>query len=67
MDTAELTSYIGLILMPVLSYFAVSNETSNMVIGVVAGIVALIFQYYNEKYNSNVISGEETTNNSIDD
>lgn len=67
MDTAELTSYIGLILMPVLSYFAVSNETSNMIIGVVAGIVALIFQYYNEKYNSNVISGEETTNNSIDD
>ncbi len=67
MDTAELTSYIGLILMPVLSYFAVSNETSNMIIGVVAGIVTLIFQYYNEKYNSNVISGEETTNNNIDD
>ena len=65
MDTAELTSYIGLILMPVLSYFAVSNETSNMVIGVVAGIIALIFQYYNEKYNSNVISGEKETNKDI--
>jgi hypothetical protein len=58
-DKATLTSYIGLLLMPILSYFALSQETSSFIIGLVAAVLGFIFQYYNEKYNSTVISGKD--------
>lgn len=56
-DQATISSYVGLILMPVLGYFAVSSSTSSDIVGVVSAVILLLVQIWNEKHNSAVISG----------
>lgn len=61
-NQATVSSYVGLILMPVLGYFAVSETTSSVIIGVVSAVIFLVIQVWNEKNNSNVL-----TNNNDND
>jgi len=56
-DQATVSSYVMLILSPVLGYFAVSGSTANAVYGVVSAVVMLVLAVWNEKHNSAVISG----------
>lgn len=56
-DQATVSSYVMLILSPVLGYFAVSGSTANAVYGVVSAVVMLVLAMWNEKHNSTVISG----------
>lgn len=56
-DQATVSSYVMLILSPVLGYFAVSGPTANAVYGVVSAVVMLVLAVWNEKHNSAVISG----------
>ena len=62
LDQATISSYVGLILMPVLGYFAVSETTSSAIIGVISAVIFLLLQIWNEKNNSNIISGKEEDN-----
>ena len=56
-DQATVSSYVMLILSPVLGYFAVSGPTANAVYGFVSAVVMLVLAVWNEKHNSAVISG----------
>lgn len=58
LSQATVSSYVGLVLMPVLGYFAVSESTSNMIVGLVSAVVLLLVQVWNEKHNSTVLSGD---------
>ena len=60
MDQATISSYVILILTPVMGYFAVSSETANAVYGLITAIIVLLLAVWNEKHNSTLISGEET-------
>lgn len=62
MDQATISSYVGLILMPVLGYFAVSETTSSAIIGVVSAVIFLAIQVWNEKNNSNVLTNNNNDN-----
>lgn len=62
LDQATISSYVGLIIMPVLGYFAVSETTSSAIIGVISAVIFLLLQIWNEKNNSNIISGKEEDN-----
>lgn len=55
-NQANISTYVGLILMPVLGYFAVSETTSNVIIGVISAVIFLMIQVWNEKHNSNILS-----------
>ena len=61
-DQATISSYVILILTPVMGYFAVSSETANAVYGLITAIIVLLLAVWNEKHNSTLISGEETEN-----
>ena len=61
-DQATISSYVGLIIMPILGYFAVSETTSSAIIGVISAVIFLLLQIWNEKNNSNIISGKEEDN-----
>lgn len=62
-NQATVSSYVGLILMPVLGYFAVSETTSSAIIGVVSAVIFLAIQVWNEKNNSNVLTNNNDTIN----
>lgn len=62
LDQATISSYVGLIIMPILGYFAVSETTSSAIIGVISAVIFLLLQIWNEKNNSNIISGKEEDN-----
>lgn len=59
-NQANISTYVGLILMPILGYFAVSESTSNAIIGVISAIIFLMIQVWNEKNNSNILSNNNT-------
>ncbi|WP_040682533.1 hypothetical protein [Methanobrevibacter boviskoreani] len=58
-NQATISSYVGLILMPVLGYFAVSETTSSAVVGVVSAVIFLLIQVWNEKNNSNILTNND--------
>lgn len=66
MDQATISSYVILILTPVMGYFAVSSETANAIYGVITAIIMLILAVWNEKHNSILISGAEKENEDTD-
>lgn len=66
MDQATISSYVILILTPVMGYFAVSSETANAIYGVITAIIMLTLAVWNEKHNSTVISGNEKENEDTD-
>lgn len=61
LDQATISSYVILILTPIMGYFAVSSETANAIYGVITAIIMLLLACWNEKHNSTVISGETET------
>lgn len=65
-DQATISSYVILILTPVMGYFAVSSETANAVYGVITAIIVLLLAVWNEKHNSTLLSREETENKDND-
>lgn len=66
MDQATISSYVILILSPILGYFAVSSETANAIYGIITAIIMLTLAVWNEKHNSTVISGNEKENENTD-
>ena len=56
MDKAELTSYMVLILSPVMAYFGFSEATQNALVGVVVGLIMLYIAIKNEQHPSDVLS-----------
>ena len=60
-DQATISSYVGLVLMPVLGYFAVSSSTSSAIVGVVSAIILLLVQIWNERHNSSVLSADSSS------
>jgi hypothetical protein len=56
MDKAELTSYIVLIITPIVTYFGFSEATQNAVVGVITGLIMLYIAIMNEKHPSDVLS-----------
>lgn len=62
-DQATISSYVILILTPVMGYFAVSSETANAVYGLITAIIVLLLAVWNEKHNSTILSGEKNSEN----
>lgn len=60
-DEATVSSYVILILSPVLGYFAVSESTANAVYGVVSAVVMLLLAVWNERHNSSVLSADSSS------
>ena len=58
MDKAELTSYMVLILTPLMAYFGFSEATQNALVGVVVGLIMLYIAIQNEKNPSDVLSSD---------
>lgn len=56
MDKAELTSYIVLIVTPLMTYFGFSEATQSALVGVVTGLIMLYIAIMNEKHPSDVLS-----------
>lgn len=55
---ATITSLIEGVLLPLMTMLGIAETTQNYVIGVIAGMITIILWYYNEKYNSNLVSGD---------
>lgn len=55
-DQATVSSYVMLILSPVVGYFAVSEPTANAIYGVVSAVIMLLLAVWNERHNSSVLS-----------
>ncbi|WP_042708033.1 hypothetical protein [Methanobrevibacter wolinii] len=62
-DQATISSYVILILTPVMGYFAVSSETANAVYGLITAVIVLFLAVWNEKHNSTLLTGEKNTEN----
>lgn len=58
LDKATITSLTVAILLPVMSMIGIEEITQNNIITLVSGIIALLIWYYNEKHNSDLISGK---------
>ena len=56
MDKAELTSYMVLILTPIMAYLGFSEATQNALVGVVVGLIMLYIAIKNEQHPSDVLS-----------
>ena len=56
MDKAELTSYLVLIVAPIMTYFGFSEATQNALVGVITGLVMLYIAIQNERHPSDVLS-----------
>ena len=56
-DKATITSLIVAILLPLMSMLGIGELTQNYILAIVSGIIALVVWYYNEKHNSDLISG----------
>lgn len=56
MDKAELTTYLVLILAPVMTYFGFSEATQSALVGVITGLIMLYIAIQNEKHPSDILS-----------
>lgn len=56
MDKAELTSYIVLIIAPIMTYFGFSEATQSALVGVITGLIMLYIAIMNERNPSDVLS-----------
>ena len=56
MDTAETTSYLVLILAPLMTYFGFSEATQSALVGVITGLIMLYIAIKNEQHPSDVLS-----------
>lgn len=56
MDKAELTTYLILILAPVMTYFGFSEATQSALVGVITGLIMLYIAIQNEKHPSDILS-----------
>ena len=59
MNTAELTSYLVLIIAPIMTYFGFSEATQNALVGVITGLIMLYIAIKNEQNPSDVLSRSE--------
>lgn len=66
MDKAEITSYMVLILTPIMAYFGFSEATQNALVGVVSGLIMLYIAIQNEKHPSDVLSESSTEDDGED-
>ena len=57
LDKATVTSLIVAILLPLMSMLGIGELTQNYILAIVSGVIALVVWYYNEKHNSDLISG----------
>lgn len=55
----NISSVVMLIMIPVFTYFGISEATQSTIAGVIVALILLAGQIYNEKYNSDLISGSE--------
>lgn len=55
----NISSVVMLIMIPVFTYFGISEATQSAIAGVIVALILLAGQIYNEKYNSDLISGSE--------
>ena len=56
-DKATITSLIVAILLPLMSILGIGELTQSYVLALASGIIALVVWYYNEKHNSDLVSG----------
>ena len=56
-DKATVTSLIVAIILPLMSMLGIGELTQNYILAMVSGIIALVVWYYNEKHNSDLVSG----------
>ena len=56
MDMAELTSYLVLVLAPIMTYFGFSEATQSALVGVITGLIMLYIAIKNEQHPSDVLS-----------
>ena len=56
-DKATITSLIVAILLPLMSILGIGELTQSYILALASGIIALAVWYYNEKHNSDLISG----------
>ena len=66
MDKAELTSYLVLIIAPIMTYFGFSEATQNALVGVITGLVMLYIAIMNERHPSEVFSSTEEEDGDMD-
>ena len=66
MDKAELTSYLVLIIAPIMTYFGFSEATQNALVGVITGLVMLYIAIMNEKHPSEVFSSDTEDDGDMD-
>lgn len=59
LNKAELTSYLVLILAPIMTYFGFSEATQNAMVGVITGLIMLYIAIMNEQHPSEVLSKKE--------
>lgn len=55
----NISSVVMLIMIPVFTYFGISEATQSAIAGVIVALILLTGQIYNEKHNSDLISGSE--------
>ena len=53
----NITSIVMLVVIPVFTYFGFSEATKSALVGAIVAVVLLLGQIYNEKHNSELISG----------
>ena len=56
-DKATITSLIVAILLPLMSILGIGELTQSYILALASGIIALAVWYYNEKHNSDLVSG----------
>ena len=56
-DKATITSLIVAILLPLMSILGIGELTQSYILALASGIIALVVWYYNEKHNSDLVSG----------
>lgn len=59
LNKAELTSYLVLIIAPIMTYFGFSEATQNAMVGVITGLIMLYIAIMNEQHPSEVLSKTE--------
>lgn len=63
----NITSIVMLVVIPVFTYFGFSEATKSALVGAIVAVVLLIGQIYNEKHNSELISGSSDDEVDSDD
>ena len=65
--TANLTTLVSTYLLPVLVGYGFSEATSNIIVGVVIGIIMIACNMLNEMYTSKHLTKDNIKEDSIDD